>query len=117
MGVLGSLPPLKEFFKIQGSCQTPDTGGLTFSVNVSIKSQQAMKTAMTPMSFAGIRPFVWPRVKTMLMRRFCLRLDVFCSVMWNKVRISSVRNQYPKYSENSCGCGREFTCVISSVTL
>ena len=57
-GRLGSLPPLKEFFKIQGSCQTPDTGGLTFSVNVSIKSQQAMKTAMTPMSFAGIRPFV-----------------------------------------------------------
>ena len=69
MSVLGSLLPLKEFFKIQGSCHTPDTAELTFSVNVSIKSPQAMKTAMTPMSFAGIRPFVWPWAKTMLMRQ------------------------------------------------
>ena len=59
MSVLVSLLPLKEFFKIQGSCHTPDIGGLTFSVNVSIKLQQAMKTAKKPMSFAKIRSFAW----------------------------------------------------------
>ena len=72
--VLGSLLPLKEFFKIQGSCHTPNTVVLTFCVNVSIKSQQAMKTAMTPMSFARIRPFAWLWAKTTLMRQashFC----------------------------------------------
>ena len=58
MSVLSSLLPLKEFFKIQGSYHTSNIFVLTFSVNVSIKLQQAMKTAMTPMSFAGIRPFV-----------------------------------------------------------
>ena len=42
---------------------------LTFIVNVSIKSQQAMKTAMTPMSFARIRPFVSLWTKTTLMRQ------------------------------------------------
>ena len=41
----------------------------TFFVNVSIKSQQAMKTAMTPMSFARIRPFVSLWTKTTLMRQ------------------------------------------------
>ena len=69
MNVLVSHLPLKEIFKIQGSCHTPDTTGLTFSVNVFIKSQQAMKTAMTPMSFARIRPFVSLWTKTTLMRQ------------------------------------------------
>jgi len=67
--VLGSLLPLKEFFKIQGSCHTPNTVVLTFCVNVSIKLQEAMKTAMTPMSFARIRPFAWLWTKTTLMRQ------------------------------------------------
>ena len=46
--------PLKEFLRIQGTCHTPNTVVLTFCVNVSIKSQQAMKTAMTPMSLSLI---------------------------------------------------------------
>ena len=69
MSVLGSHLPLKEFFRIQGTCHTPNTVVLTFCVNVSIKSQQAMKTAMTPMSFARIRPFVSLWTKTTLMRQ------------------------------------------------
>ena len=36
---------------------------------VYLKSQQAVKTAMTPMSFAGIRPFVSLWTKTTLMRQ------------------------------------------------
>ena len=59
MSVLGLILALKEFFKIQGSCQTPYIAVLTFSFNVSIKLQQAMKTAITPMSFAKIRSFAW----------------------------------------------------------
>ena len=69
MSVLGSHLPLKEFFRIQGTCHTLNTVVLTFCVNVSIKSQQAMKTAMTPMSFARIRPFVSLWTKTTLMRQ------------------------------------------------
>jgi len=52
MSVLGSHLPLKKCFRIQGTCHTPNTVVLTFCVKVSIKSQQAMKTAMTPMSLA-----------------------------------------------------------------
>ena len=54
----GTHLPLKESFRIQGTCHTPNTVVRTFCFNVSIKSQQAMKTALTPMSFARIRPFV-----------------------------------------------------------
>ena len=54
---------------LQGSCHTPNTVVLTFCVNVSIKLQEAMKTAMTPMSFARIRPFAWLWTKTRLMRQ------------------------------------------------
>ena len=70
----GITSALEEIYKIQGSCHTPNTVILTFYVSVSIKSQQAMKTAMTPMSFARIRPFAWLWAKTTLMRQashFC----------------------------------------------
>jgi hypothetical protein len=69
MSVLGSHLPLKKCFRIQGTYHTPNTVVLAFCVNVSIKSQQAMKTAMTPISFARIRPFVWLKAKTKLMRQ------------------------------------------------
>ena len=69
MSVLGSHLPLKECFRIQGTCHTPNTVVRTFFVNVSIKSQQAMKTAMTPMSFARIQPFVSLWTKTTLLRQ------------------------------------------------
>ena len=69
MSVLGSTLPLKKCFSIQGTCNKSTTVVMTLCVNVSIKSQQAMKTAMTPLSFARIRPFFSLWTKTTLMRQ------------------------------------------------
>ena len=69
LSVLGSTLPFKKCFSIQGTCNKSNTVVMTLCVNVSIKSQQAMKTAMTPLSFARIRPFVSLWIKTTLMRQ------------------------------------------------
>ena len=55
---------------------------LTFIVNVSIKSQQAMKTAMTPMSYARSRPFVSLWTKTTLMRQASHSCQDFETKSW-----------------------------------